>query len=122
MNSLFKQFGAIFATVVTGACCLGAPILLSALAAMGLGFLINDAVLLPLFYGFLALNLWMLYRRNQVHGSLAPFWLATVGAVLAGITLWTPLSVAIFAGILLILAASVWDFVLTRRQRCAKAC
>ena len=122
MNSLFKQFGAIFATGVAGACCLGAPIMLSALAALGLGFLINDAILLPLFYGFLALNLWMLYRRNQVHGSRAPFWLATVGAVLAGVTLWTPLSIAIFAGILLILAASVWDFVLTRRQRSAKAC
>lgn len=121
MNSLFKQLGAIFATGVTGACCLGAPIMLSALTALGLGFLINDVILLPLFYSFLLLNLWLLYRRNQVHGSRMPFWLATAGAVVAGIMLWTPLAIAIFAGLLLIVAASVWDFVLTRRQCSAKA-
>ncbi len=83
MESLVKQFGTLFATGVTGACCLGLPIILGALGSVGLGFLINDLILLPLFYGLLAWNLWVLYRRNQVHARRAPFWLAVVGAVLA---------------------------------------
>lgn len=122
MESLVKQLGALFATGVTGACCLGLPIILSALGSVGLGFLINDLILLPLFYGLLAWNLWMLYRRNQVHARRAPFWLAVVGAVLAGVTLWTPLSLVVFVGLLLILAGSIWDFTLARKGRPEATC
>ena len=122
MEALFKQFGTLFATGITGACCLGLPIVLSALGSVGLGFMINDLILLPLFYGFMALNLWMLYRRNQVHSRRAPFWLALVGAVAAGITLWTPLSFVVYAGLLAILAGSVWDFTLARKRRREVAC
>jgi hypothetical protein len=42
-------FGSVFAAL----CCLGFPALLSILSAIGLGFLINDAVLLPLLIVFL---------------------------------------------------------------------
>ena len=38
-------------------CCLGFPALLSLLTAIGLGFLINDAVLLPLLIIFLLVTL-----------------------------------------------------------------
>lgn len=122
MAALLKQFGALFATGITGACCLGLPIILSALGSVGLGFMINDLILLPLFYGFMALNLWMLYRRNQVHNRREPFWLAVVGAALAGISLWTPLSFAVYVGLLAILAGSVWDFILARKQRREVVC
>src|SRR5207244_6546400 len=45
--------GAILAAI----CCLGFPALLSILSAIGLGFLINDAVLLPLLIVFLLVTL-----------------------------------------------------------------
>jgi len=45
--------GSIFAAL----CCLGVPGLLSILGAIGLGFLINDAVLLPLLIVFLLVTL-----------------------------------------------------------------
>jgi mercuric ion transport protein len=55
--------GSLFAAL----CCLGFPALLSILSAVGLGFLINDAILLPLLVVFLALTLYGLYRGYQRH-------------------------------------------------------
>lgn len=55
--------GSLFAAL----CCLGFPALLSILSAIGLGFLINDAILLPLLVVFLALTLYGLYRGYQRH-------------------------------------------------------
>lgn len=55
--------GSLFAAL----CCLGFPALLSILSAVGLGFLINDAILLPLLVVFLALTLYGLFRGYQKH-------------------------------------------------------
>lgn len=71
--------GSIFAAL----CCLGFPALLSILSAIGLGFLINDAVLLPLLIIFLLVTLIGLYLGAPHHGS----WLAfIIGVVSAGAT------------------------------------
>ena len=64
--------GSLFAVL----CCLGFPALVSILSAVGLGFLIKDAILFPLLVVFLALTLYGLYRGYQKH------WRA--GAVLLG--------------------------------------
>jgi|SRR5712692_3507820 len=56
--------GSLFAAL----CCLGFPALLSILSAVGLGFLIHDAVLFPLLVAFLALTIYGLYRGYQRHG------------------------------------------------------
>lgn len=55
--------GSLFAAL----CCLGFSALLSILSAVGLGFLINDAILLPLLIVFLTLTLYGLYRGYQKH-------------------------------------------------------
>ncbi len=55
--------GSLFAAL----CCLGFPALLSIVSAVGLGFLINDAILLPLLVVFLALTLYGLYRGYRKH-------------------------------------------------------
>lgn len=71
--------GSVFAAL----CCLGFPALLSILSAIGLGFLINDAILLPLLIAFLLVSLGGLYLGVRHHGS----WLAfMVGAVSAAAT------------------------------------
>jgi mercuric ion transport protein len=65
MSALFKLLGSMFGATFAGLCCLGVTWALSALAAIGAGFLINDAILIPLFVAFLALSLWLLYRSAR---------------------------------------------------------
>ncbi|MCK9621411.1 MAG: MerC domain-containing protein [Methylobacter sp.] len=71
MNEKLSQFGGLFGAAVAAACCLGIPVVLSAVAAVGLGFLIYDAFLLPMFIGFDALNIWTLYRSARKHEALS---------------------------------------------------
>jgi mercuric ion transport protein len=54
---------------------------LAAVAAMGLGFLVRDAYLLPIFVGFVGLSLWLLLRSVRAHGDRRPFWLALAGGL-----------------------------------------
>jgi mercuric ion transport protein len=68
--------GSLFAAL----CCLGFPALLSILSAIGLGFLINDAILLPLLVVFLLVTLAGLALGMRHHGSP---WALVVGAVSA---------------------------------------
>jgi mercuric ion transport protein len=70
--------GSIFAAL----CCLGFPALLSILSAVGLGFLINDAVLMPLLIVFLLLTLVGLYLGVRHHGSWAAFSIGAISAIL----------------------------------------
>lgn len=69
-------------SIVAAACCLGAPALLSIFSAVGLGFLINDAVLLPLMIVFLAIALYGLYAGVRHHGRWSAVALGAAGAAL----------------------------------------
>lgn len=124
-RSLWGQFSTLFGAAVAAACCLGIPVILTAMGAVGLGFLLNDVYLIPLFIGFSGANLWMLYRSAERHGSLAPFWAGSIGAVIAtaGLLLLVTgrllLPVWIYVGLLLFASGSVWDFVNgSRAARC----
>jgi mercuric ion transport protein len=68
--------GSIFAAL----CCLGFPALLSISSAIGLGFLITDAVLLPLLIVFLLMTLAGLYLGVRHHGSWLAFVIGLVSA------------------------------------------
>jgi len=76
--------GSLFAAL----CCLGFPAALSLLSAIGLGFLINDAVLLPALGLFLALTLYGLWSGFRRHGSRTPLILGSVGAVVLAASIW----------------------------------
>ncbi|WP_411728269.1 MerC domain-containing protein, partial [Methyloglobulus sp.] len=71
MKDQTKQTAGLMGAAIAAACCLGIPVVLSAVAAVGLGFLINDAYLLPMFVGFAGLNLWTLYRSARKHEALS---------------------------------------------------
>ena len=71
MKELMKQFSGVLGAVVAAACCLGAPVVLAAVGAAGLGSLVNDAYLFPIFGAFLALSLWLLYRWARSRHSPA---------------------------------------------------
>lgn len=97
--------GSIFAAL----CCIGTPALLAFLAAIGLGFMISDLVLLPLLAGFLILTGYGLMASKNRHGRKEPLmifgisagvivitmWFSTIGVIigLAGLTLSTILNI-----------------------------
>jgi mercuric ion transport protein len=59
--------GAAFAAL----CCLGVSAVLSVVTAVGLGFLINDAILLPLLILSLAVTLWGFFSGWKRHHNVA---------------------------------------------------
>jgi mercuric ion transport protein len=128
MNEKLSQFGGLFGATITAACCLGITVVLSAVAAVGLGFLINDAVLLPMFIGFAALNIWTLYRSARKHEALSEeamlaFCTGSIGALVStlglGLTVTGILPVAVilvYSGLTLFVVANIWDFMIGRNS------
>jgi len=118
MIEFFKQLGSTASAAFAGACCLGAAWALSALAAIGAGFLINDAILIPLYVALLGLSLWLLWRSARAHANLAPLWLGAAGALAAIAGLWVS-SAIVFAGLAALVGASLWDYIGARRRAAA---
>lgn len=86
--------GSLFAAL----CCLGFPALISILSAIGLGFIVNDAILIPLLIVFLLVSLGGLYLGVRHHGS----WLAFIVGTSSAIVMFISIAVAgnkVIAGI-----------------------
>jgi mercuric ion transport protein len=115
MPDLIKQLGSTLGSAFAAACCAGAGWALAALGAVGAGFLVNDAILIPLYAALLALSLWFLHRSTRLHANRAPFYLGTAGVAIAFAGLWTWLA-AIWAGLAALLAASLWDFLAAKAR------
>ncbi len=117
MKYFLEQIGSMTAAGVAAACCLGVPLVLSTLGAAGLGFLIQDAYLLPIFAGFVALTLWIQYRSAARYEHFVPFWLGLTGGVIAIVALGLLVTGVfsppwlVYLGIATIVAASIWGFI-----------
>jgi mercuric ion transport protein len=106
--------GWIFAAL----CCLGFPALLSILSAVGLGFLINDAILLPLLAFFLIITLAGLYLGIRHHGSLLAFTVGAPSAVMTFVFVVIAFNKLLAAiGIAGLIVASILNVWLRMRQR-----
>lgn len=94
-------------------CCAGVAPVLGLLSAVGLGFLIHDAVLVPLLAVALGVTVWGLWQGRRCHGRAAALRLGLAGAALTvgGLFLWVPLAFIGFAAVVL---ASIWNFRLVR--------
>lgn len=105
--------GAAGATV-TGLCCVGAAPVVGAFSALGLGFLVNDVILIPLLVVSLAVAVWGLWRGTRAHGRRAPLIAGAAGSVLAlaGIFLWIP---ATYLGLAAVVAVAFWNAALLHR-------
>ncbi len=68
----------VLGSVFTALCCLGIPALLSILSAVGLGFIINDAILLPLLVVFLVVTVLGLISGKRRHGKS---WALVLGVI-----------------------------------------
>lgn len=129
MKDIIKQFSGLIGAGVTTACCLGVPVILTAMGAAGLGFLIHDTYLFPLFVVFTGYSLWTLFRSARRHGNVVPFWLGLAGGLAGAAGLWLlvtgfyPKSWPIYTGLTILIAGSVWDAVNGQRAAaCATAC
>ena len=109
MKGLLKQCSSVAGASFAGACCLGVQAALSVLTAIGAGFLINDAFLIPLYLGLLAVSAWLLFSSARSHNNLAPFWAGLGGAIVAFAGLWI-LPALVYAGLAVLIGSSVWDF------------
>ena len=120
MKSFLEQIGALLGSGIAAACCLGLPVVLTAMGAAGLGFLVHDAWLFPLFVAGLGISLWLLYRSAHRHRDLKPFWLGLVGGLLGSAALWLmvtgiyPRAWLVVTGLVLVVAASIWDLLAGR--------
>ena len=94
-------------------CCAGVAPALGLLSALGLGFLINDAVLIPFLLLALGVTGWGLWQGRRCHGRHSALLLGLGAAVLtvAGLYVWLPLAFAGFGGVIL---AAVWNLRLIR--------
>ena len=86
---------------------------MGALSAAGLGFLVNDAILLPLVVLALGVALWGLVRGTVRHRLRGVLVLGSLGAVLliVGIFLYPLL---LYAGAAAMLGSAVWNAVALR--------
>lgn len=111
---MFKQISGSIGSIFASLCCLGFTPLLAALSAAGLGFVISDAILIPLLALFLIIVLWGLKDSQAKHGNKALFFVCLGGAIaaLVGVFVFIPLHVA---GLITVVTASVWDVVLLRK-------
>ena len=69
-------------TVLAALCCLGFPALLAVVSAIGLGFLVKNAILVPLLVAFLLIALAGLYLGTRRHGQWWAFGLGLASALL----------------------------------------
>jgi mercuric ion transport protein len=107
--------GAVFAAL----CCMGAPIIVGVLGAIGLSWLRQDAILWPLMFLSLAVALWGLARDRGRHGHGGPVVLAAAGAValVAGVVFvhGLPARLLIYGGAIALVAATLWNIGVRRR-------
>jgi mercuric ion transport protein len=108
--------GAVFAAL----CCMGVPVILSVLAAVGLSWLRRDAILWPLMLLSLGTALWGLWGDRRRHGMVAPFGLGAAGSValVAGVIFvhGPPARLLIDGGAVALVAATLWN-IWARRTR-----
>ena len=124
MKYQVNQFTGLIGAGIAAACCAGKVAIIAAVGAVGLGAIVEHAYLYPIFVGFVAFALWMLYLSARAHAYFPPFWLSLAGGVFGSVALWLsvtgtvtfPWSWHLFVAAALFLGGSTWDFIYGRRH------
>jgi mercuric ion transport protein len=103
----------VFASAVALVCCAGVAPALGLVSAIGLGFLLKDAVLIPLLVVALAVTAWGLRQGRRCHGRNGPLALGLLASVItvAGLFISVPLAIVGFGALLV---SSVWNILAVR--------
>lgn len=114
INAHLDKIG-VAGSMVAALCCLGTPAVLSLVAAVGLGFLINDAILVPLLAVFLVATLWGLVLGWRRHGRIPALALGGVACILLFVSvLFLGSRLLAYLSITGLVAASVMNVMLAR--------
>lgn len=117
MKTLHLEKTGLVGSILTLLCCLGFGPLLAILGAIGAGFLINDRILAPLLLVFLAIGATGLFLSFRQHHRWPPLLLHLGAAVVLFVfTFVLYIPVIVWLGVVGIVAAAVWDFLLKRRH------
>jgi len=100
----------IVGSLIAALCCLGVPAVLSIFAAIGLGFLINDAILLPLLAVFLLITLVGLFSGYRSHRKKVALIVGLLSAVVMFLFLFIfpPITYLGLAGLIAASVLNVW--------------
>jgi SAM-dependent methyltransferase len=123
VTELCQGLAGVVIAMLAWLACAGVPAVLAALGALGAVGIARHAYLLPAYAAFLGFSVWLLWRSGRLRAEQRPFRLGLAGALLAIITTWLSLVEAVpqwigllsYAGVALVVGASVWSFRLTRR-------
>ena len=88
MKIWITSLGTCVGSGLAALCCLGIPAIVGFLSAIGMGFILNDALLMPLLMIFLGLNLWATHASSEQHGRKMLTPLAVVSALLIVSGFW----------------------------------
>jgi len=111
-----KQLAGSFGSILAGACCLGLPPLIATLTGIGMGFVLHDAILIPLLVIFLGFTVWSLHKSKQKHGQNTAFYLGAGSSIVAFVGLWVFAPVS-WMGFIGLIAASIWDIMLVKKNK-----
>ncbi len=107
----------IVGSFIAAACCLGLTAVLSIVTAIGLGFLIKDAILLPLLIVFLAVTLFGMYSGYKIHHRPWALVLASVSSAAALFFIFVhTVKFAAYLAIAGLVLASIFNVVLRQRS------
>ncbi len=101
-------------------CPVCSPAYAAVLSSLGLGFLVSTTYLLPVTVAFLAVAVGALAFRASSRRGLWPFWTGMIAAssVVAG-KFWVDSSTITYAGVGLLVFASVWNVIPRRANICS---
>ncbi|MGQ0570639.1 MAG: MerC domain-containing protein [Armatimonadota bacterium] len=104
-------------SLIAALCCLGVPAVIAVASALGLGFLINDATLLPLLLIFLLVLLSGLWLGVRHHRNPLALVVGLVSAVVTVVFLFVRFSRPLaYVGIAGLLVSSIINILIRQRQ------
>ena len=117
IQSLAVLPGALLALLPSATCPMCLAAYAGVLSAVGLGFLFNERVLGPLIVVFLAVGVFSVAWSTRSYRRPGPLVVTVVGsgAVVAGRLVWN-VPIALYAGVALLIGASLWNLWLKRPQ------
>ena len=100
----------IVGSLIAALCCLGVPAILSIFAAIGLGFLINDVVLLPLLALFLFVTIIGLFSSYSIHQKKPALIIGLASAIVifSFLFVFPPITYLGIAGLIIASVLNVW--------------
>ena len=103
----------VVGAIIAALCCAGTPIIVGALAAVGLGFLRKDAILWPIMLVSLLVALWGFWQGFRLHRKAGPLTLGIGGAVSLAwgviVVHGFPAMQMIYGGAVALLIATLWN-------------